>query len=178
MIDPAPVDIATRLKPLGFLRVLLLECLGGSSPRFPGYFVPAEDIDTFTAYRDHVMRLSQQWQAEPIEPMVVSLLAASRLLCGELAAADLILDHLPTQPHEHDKSIRYCPVLPVRAMAAALPLPPALKENCSRCWLAGSLIEAEVRAWLDARRNTLQWDEANGVYHSADLAKPNVACLD
>jgi hypothetical protein len=166
------MDRDAKLLPLGFLRWLVLDCLGGNTPKSPSYFDTATDIDIFTAFRDHVMRFSQPWQSESTDPWAVSLMAASRLLCGELAAADLILDHLPEQPFKHDQSIRYCPVLPTRVMAAVLPLPQSLKDDCSRRWLAGSPVRTEIRAWLDAHRDTLRWDEAEGVYRDRTPSAP------
>lgn len=155
------MDRTAHLLPLGSQRLRALECLGGSSPQAPGYFAPAADVDIFDAFRRHVAQLSQQWAAET-DPMTVSLLAAGRLLCGDLAAADIILDHLPAQAIKRDHGAGSCLVLPVHALATALPLPPTLADT--RRWLAGSAEQAAVRAWLHEHRDALHWVEADGVY--------------
>lgn len=159
------MDRATRLQPLGHWRLRALDCLGGNTPQTAGYFVPAADITIFAAFRDHAVRLSQQWHAES-DPMTVSLLAVARLLCGEIAAADVILDRLPAQPVRRDHGAGRCLVLPVQALAAVLPLPPELADS-SR-WLAGSPAQADMRAWLNVHRGTLRWDETGSVYRSAE----------
>jgi len=155
------MDRTARFLPLGLQRLRALECLGGNSPQAPGYFAPAADVDIFEAFRRHVARLSQQWAAES-DPMTVSLLAAGRLLCGELTAADVILDHLPAQMIKLDHGAGSCLVLPVYALATALPLPATLTDT--RRWLAGSAEQTALRAWLNEHRDALHWVEADGVY--------------
>ena len=155
------MDRTAHLQPLGPQRLRALDCLGGNSPRAPGYFEPAVDVDIFEAFRRHVAQLSQQWAAET-DPLTVSLLAAGRLLCGDLTAADVILDHLPAQAIKLDHGAGRCLVLPVRALAAALPLPPTLADTGR--WLAGSAEQAALRTWLRDHRDALHWIEADGVY--------------
>jgi hypothetical protein len=58
---------------------------------------PPADADIFEAFADHVRQLSQLFAAET-DPLTVSLLAAGRLLTGDLAAADVIIDNLPLRP--------------------------------------------------------------------------------
>jgi hypothetical protein len=95
------VDRTAQFAPLGLQRLRLLECLGGNSPRLPGYFVPPDGVDILTAFRLYVERLSESWASER-DAVVVSLLAAARLLTGDLAAADVVLDNLPATPIKLD----------------------------------------------------------------------------
>jgi len=165
--DRAVTDRTTRLQELGYRRGLFLFCANGDWPKSPWYFAPPADADIFTAFRDHVERLSRESHAES-DPLVVSLLAAGRLLCGDLAAANIILDHLPEQPFQLDHGAGKALIFPVQTLVVALPMPPALKDDCTNRWLAGSAVQAEVRAWLDANRTSLRWDEADGVYRCAE----------
>src|SRR5205809_462586 len=66
------MDRTSRLSPLGPQRLRLLECLGGNSPHAPGYFVPAADVDIFSAFRQYVELLSEHWAAES-DPHAASL---------------------------------------------------------------------------------------------------------
>lgn len=150
-----------RLQPLGLQRLRVLACLGGDMPSAPGYFAPASGADIFAAFRDHVGALSQRWSAGA-DPSVLALLARSRLLCGDLAAAAAILDHLPAAPIERDHGAGLCLVLPFHVLAAALPLPRELAET--RRWLAGSAEQGALRAWLAAHRGRLRWVEETGAY--------------
>lgn len=150
-----------QLQPLGLQRLRVLDCLGGNTPRAPGHFAPAADAGIFDAFRDHVAALSRRWTAGA-DPTVLALLAAARLLCGDLAAAEAILDHLPAAPIERDHGAGLCLVLPFHVLAAALPLPRELAET--RRWLAGSAEQGALRAWLAAHRGRLRWLEAAGAY--------------
>lgn len=150
-----------RLQPLGLQRLRVLACLGGDMPGAPGYFAPAPGADVFAAFREHVAALSRRWAAGD-DPSVAALLAAARLLCGDLTAAETILDHLPAAPIERDHGAGFCLVLPFHALATALPLPRVLAET--RRWLAGSAEQAALRAWLAAHCDRLRWVEAEAVY--------------
>src|SRR5688572_3016445 len=123
------------LSSLGFQRLRLLECLGGNNPRLPGYFSGPTDEDVLSAFRQYVIRLSRQWAAEA-DPLTVSLLAAARLLTGDLSAAHVVVDHLPAQPVKLDHGAGYCLVTPLVALSTALPLPPELADTTR--WLAGT----------------------------------------
>lgn len=150
-----------RLQPLGLQRLRVLACLGGDMPRAPGHFAPDPGADIFAAFHEHVAALSQRWTAGA-DPFVLALLAASRLLCGDLAAAEAILDHLPEAPIERDHGAGLCLVLPFYVLASALPLPHELADI--RRWLAGSAEQGALRAWLAAHRGRLRWVEAAGAY--------------
>jgi hypothetical protein len=158
------MDRTTWLSPLGTQRLRLLECLGGNNPRAPGYFIPEGDADVLGAFRHYVQRLSGQWAAET-DDLTVSLLAAARLLTGDLSAAGVIVDHLPAKPTKLDHGAGICLVMPLHALSTALPLPRELVDT-SR-WLAGSPEQAALAAWLAEHREDLRWAEAEGVYHPA-----------
>ena len=155
------MDRANRLQPLGLQRLRALDCLGGNMPRAPGYFELADGDDIFAAFRAHVERLSRDW-ASASDPATVTLLATARLLAGDLAAAAVILDHLPPQPIKLDHGAGKCLVLPFHALAAVLPWPKDLADT--QRWLAGSAEQTALRAWLAEHRDTLRWLEADGVY--------------
>ncbi len=158
------MDRDARLSPLGGQRLRVLDCLGGNNRWAPGYFEPDTDADVFSAFRTYVARLSETWAAES-EPSALSLLAAARLLTGELAAAHTIVDTLPAAPVALDHGAGVCAAVPVRALSTVLPVPPALAD--SRRWLAGSPAQAALRAWLSEHAAQLQWREAAGIYELA-----------
>lgn len=139
----------------------LLDCLGGNSRGVPGYFDPAADINIFKAFGDYVVRLSQEWSAES-DPLAISLLAAARLLSGDLMAAEVILDHLPASAVKLDHGASSCSVMPLYALSSALALPPDVSDT-SR-WTAGSAEQAALRAWLAKHREQLHWVEGTGTY--------------
>jgi hypothetical protein len=155
------MDRTTWLSALGSQRLRLLDCLGGNNPRLPGYFDRPAEQDVLSAFRRYVVRLSEQWAAEA-DPLTVSLLAAARLLTGDLAAADVVLDHLPEQPAKLDHGAGYCLVAPLFALSTALPLPSEVADT-SR-WLAGTPEQAAIRAWLADHQHQLQWVEADATY--------------
>lgn len=155
------MDRTAWLSALGWQRLRLLECLGGNDPRAPGYFATAADADVRAAFRQYVAGLSERWAAER-DPLAVALLAAARLLTGDLSAAEVILDHLPASATKLDHGAGVCLVMPLHALSTALPLPGALTDT-SR-WLAGSAEQAALRAWLRERRGDLRWVEAEGRY--------------
>ena len=150
-----------RLLPLGYQRLRLLACLGGDIPSAPGYFNPSSDADLFSAFRDYVARLSQRWSKET-DPLSISLLAAARLLTGDLDAAMTILDHLPAKAVKLDHGAGYCVVMPQTALHTALPLPSTLADI--NLWLVGSPEQDQLRGWLTANRPRLVWDETDGIY--------------
>jgi hypothetical protein len=158
------MDRTARLSALGLQRLRLLECLGGNDPRAPGYFVPDADADVLSAFRQYVERLSELWAAE-LDPHTVSLLAAARLLTGDLSAAGVILDHLPARAMKLDHGAGICLVVPLYALRTALPLPEDLTDT--KRWLAGSADQTALRAWLSEHRDDLRWLEAVGEYRLA-----------
>lgn len=147
--------IAERIDPLGYLRLRTLNCTAGWNPKAFGYFNPPEDINVFTAYHNHIARLSTKWRDDDYPG---GLLPAMRLLSGDLSAAEQILDGLPSEPYEVDHGAGYCLVLAQRAMAHILPLSETLKERPVQTWLAGSQAQADVRAWLKEHRDKLRWE--------------------
>lgn len=151
----------SRFHPLGLRRNLLLDCLGGHTPQAPGYMEPAEDEDIFAAFARHIEELARN-DAFASDGMTALLLAAGRLLTGDVSAADLILDHLPSVETEMRFGQRYCPLMPFRTLSAALPLPADLKDVDR--WVTGLAEQNELRAWLVGHREQLAWVEAEGVY--------------
>jgi hypothetical protein len=139
----------------------VLGCLGGDSPQQPHYFDPAPDEDVLEAFRRFVARLVEQWRDES-DPRTVSLLAAARLLTGDLDAADDILKHLPAEPVRLDHGAGQCLVAPAHALASSVPWPAECADT-SR-WRAGSPEHAALTRWLEANRSKLAWRETDGVY--------------
>jgi len=156
-----------RLRPLGFLRIRSLGCTGGGYKLSPAYFYPPEDIDIFTAYRNYAVRIWEEFHTQS-HGYGLSLLALARLLSGDLDAADVIIDNLPAEPYRIDHGAGYCVVLPQNGTAAILPLPKTLKEFPGETWLAGSQVQADVRAWLNEHRDKLRWDEKECLYRLAE----------
>jgi hypothetical protein len=155
------MDRVTRLSPLGLQRIRVLDCLGGNNKRAPGYFEPPVDVDIFKAFATYVAQVSHL-RAGDAHPLTTCLLAAGRLLTGDLAAADVVLDHLPTEAVRLDHGAGICLVTPLYALSVVLPLPAGLR-NTDR-WVAGSAEQAALRAWLAKHRNELRWIEAEGLY--------------
>jgi hypothetical protein len=150
------VDENSRFAPLGLQRLRILGCIGGQSP-----FDPPADANVFDAFRSHMGELSKRLATET-DWLTVSLLAAGRFLSGDLAAANLILDYLPTRAVELDHGAGICLVMPLYALATALPLPANLQET--KRWVRGSPEQTALRAWLAEHRDKLQWIETEGVY--------------
>ncbi|MCL2716773.1 MAG: hypothetical protein FWD68_19985 [Alphaproteobacteria bacterium] len=159
------LQIAERIRPLGYFRMLSLQCTMSDIPASGRYFAPPEGADVFIAYRTHAILLWEQFR-DASDPISVAICSLPRLLSGDLEIADVILDRLPDEPYVTDHGAGYCMVLPVRATAAVLPMPEALKERAPQTWLAGSQRQADVRAWLNEHRHRLQWDDKEGVYRA------------
>lgn len=156
------------LAPLGPNRLRLLECLGGNDVRLPGYFAAAEGLDVLQSFRQHVASLVERWSKDA-DPLTASLLAAARLLTGDLSACEAILDRLPVNPIKIDHGAGICVALPFQALSAALPLPKALSDT--RKWLAGSADEQSLRTWLTDHRSELEWVESDGAYRLSGAAR-------
>jgi hypothetical protein len=126
------MDKMVRLSRLGLQRLRVLDCLGGNNSGALGYFEPAADADIFAAYDAYVARMSEQFAADPY-PLTISLLAAGRLLTGDLAAAGVILDYLPAEAVKLDHGAGICLVTPVPVV------------NLVRLAIGGRVGEAAVR---------------------------------
>jgi hypothetical protein len=148
-----------RFTPLGYQRVRIFTCLGGDMEGSPGYFVPTEEVDIYEAFRMFVTRERGRW-GNTTDPLTISLLAAARLLIGEVAAADLIVDRLPAEPLS--TSVGKCLRAPHHALAVTVPLPQHLKDT--QRWAQGTPEQAGLRAWLAEHRERLRWFEQDGVY--------------
>ena len=155
------MDRFTRLSPLGLQRIRVLDCLGGNNTRAPGYLELPADADIFKVFADYVAQVSRLC-AGHAAPLTISLLAAGRLLTGDLAAADVILDHLPDEAFKLDHGAGICVVTPLYVLSVVLPLPAELRNT--DCWVAGSADQAALRAWLARHRHELRWIEAEGLY--------------
>ena len=168
------MDGFSRLLSLGRQRLRIFECLGTS--RFsPAYFEPDADADIFEAFHAFVARTSQLLAGDTC-PISVSLLAAGRVLTGDLAAADVVLDHLPPDDFKLDHGAGVCSLAPLYALCAALPLPTDMKRTDR--WRADAHEPTALRAWLASHRDKLRWVEAPGVYlprpseRQAKIAQP------
>jgi hypothetical protein len=159
MTSPSP------LSPLGLQRLRVLDCLQSLNfpPRFTAEQLP--DETAFATFRRVVAEHSTK-RAATADPFIMSLLAAGRLLIGDLTGAEVIVDHLPAKAVKLDHGAGVCLVAPLYAMVTALPLPPDLQDT--KRWVAGSAEQAALRAWLVAYRDKLVWHEADGAYRLVD----------
>ena len=139
-----------------------MSCLGGDSPRVPGYFDPNLEEDVFVAFRDFVTDVMRRSQAAT-DRLTRSLVGAGRLLSGDFQGAFEIVEHLPVEPPLLDHGGGHCLVASAQALAAALPTLPAELANTSR-WLAGSREQAALREWLEQHRAALEWNERGATY--------------
>jgi hypothetical protein len=155
------IERARLLSNLGPQRGRVLQHLGGNEPDLPGYLKLSPDTEILEAFGRHVRELSRKWAADA-DPAVVSLLAAGRLLSGDLSAADTILDHLPAKPFKTDHGAGIALVMPLHAMRGALPLPPDLADT--NRWIERSPEQASLRDWLSQHRDKLRWMEREGEY--------------
>ena len=156
------VNRTAHLLPLGYQRLRLLGCLGGDSPTMSGYFNPDPATDIFTAFRHYVARMSQIW-VDDTDCMTLSMLAAARVLTGDLGAADIIIDHLPDKEFKLDHGAGYCVVMPQTVLCASLPLPAELTDIDQ--WLEGSEAQSALRLWLAQHHGKLLWEEYKGAYY-------------
>jgi hypothetical protein len=156
-----------HLLPLGYQRLRLLGCLGGDTPSAPGYFAPAPGTDIFEAFRAYVTHMSEMWVNES-DPLGVSLLAAARLLTGDLDAAEIIVSHLPEKAFKLDHGAGYCVVMPQSVLRTSLPLPADLTDIDR--WLVDSKCQTALRTWLKTNRVRLSWCEKIGVYKFAPVS--------
>jgi hypothetical protein len=159
------MDRENLLAPLGRERLRILDCFGGNEPRAPGYFDLQPDEDIFTAFREYAERMSRNWINET-DPTTVPLLAAARLLSGELNAADIIIANLPAEMPSIDHGAGFCITAPQHSLSTALPIPPKLSDI--RLWTAGSTMQSSLQVWLDSNRKNLQWNNLEGVYQYRD----------
>jgi len=157
-------DPAKQLDSLGYPRLRLFRCLGGDRPRLPQYLELAPGEDALLAFQRFVEDMIQRCRADE-DRVTRALIGAARLLVGELAGADEILDHLPAARIELDHGAGYCLIVPMQALQTALPLPPDLRN----AWLvAGSDEQAALRRWLGRHRSRLVWERTSGQYELAN----------
>lgn len=144
-------------KTLGFHRSRLLACLGVDLSESPVF----HESDPFTLYRDFVEDLTLRWTAAT-DRATISLLAAARVLYGDLGAALIVIDHFPQRPIRTDRDAGICLLSPFYALATALPLPEALRDTSA--WLAGSPQQTVLRSWIEEHAGRLRWNEPSGFY--------------
>jgi hypothetical protein len=149
------------LDPLGFVRLRILECLGGNDRHAAGYFPLDVDQDVFLAFREHIERLSDAWSSEK-DPLTRNLLAAGRLVIGDIDAANDIFDRIPHEVMRLDHSAGVCVVAPFATIAVVLPLPTELRDRQN--WQQGSPTLDALRRWIRQHHYRLLWAEAEGVY--------------
>jgi hypothetical protein len=154
-------DRNERLALLGRERLRISSCLGGDVPRLPQYFAPSPDEDVFAAFRVFVDGMARRTQ-RATDALTRSLIGAGRLLTGELSGADEVIAHLPIEPYAREHGAGYCLAAPAEALAAALPLPPELRDTAR--WLAGSIQQGALLEWLSRHQRRLIWDEARAIY--------------
>jgi len=155
------IDRTEILKPLGFHRNRLLSCLGADLPYALFFFQSDPEADPFTAYRTFVEELSAQWAAAS-DRATLTILAAARLLYGDLSAAGIIVDHFPQRPIRTDRDAGICLLSPHYALAATLPLPEALRDISA--WLAASPQQTALRSWIEEHATNLHWNQPAGIY--------------
>ena len=119
------------------------------------------DVEPLTSFRAYVQGLGDRW-GSLTDPTSVSLLAAARLLTGDIAAAHDIIEHLPPKPVKLDHGAEQCLVAAPQVLRATLPLPAGLADSTR--WLAGSEEHARLKAWLADHERALQWMGKQGVY--------------
>lgn len=159
---PSPTE--KQIETLGEARAMVIDCLGGNGRFTPVRFVSAGDAEFIPAYRAYVLELARLSPPDA-QPITALLLAAGRLLLGELGEADRIIDGFPSEAQRLDHGAGYCNVAHLFALRSALPLPDHLLETTR--WTAGSSKQAAMRAWLDANRAKLRWVESAGAYVTA-----------
>ena len=155
------MDRITQLSPLGLQRLRLLECLGGNSRHAPGFFAPAIEVDIRAAFAAHIRQLSDRW-GDDTDRLLIALLAAARVLSGDVAAAYQVLDRFPAATVITDHGAGMCLTAPFHALSHALPLPDTLRDIGS--WLDGSASQAALRAWISEHRDRLRWLDVEGCY--------------
>jgi hypothetical protein len=159
-----------QFAPLGYTRLRIVSCLGGDMPSLPQYVKLGAGEDVFEAFRRFVSSMVQSCAADR-DQLTRSLIGAARLLVGELAGADEVLDHLPSTAPTLDHGAGYCLVVPTRSLQAALPLPESLRHAPSV--LAESAEQASLRGWLEEQRSRLVWEETLGQYRIANTETPS-----
>ncbi|HET9960038.1 MAG TPA: hypothetical protein VFQ61_36350 [Polyangiaceae bacterium] len=147
------------LASLGPQRLRVIDCLGGNSPWAPGYWEPPAQGDVFAVYRGYVERMTASFGAD-LNPVTIRLLAAARLLMGEVAAARVLIEHLPERRIQLDHGAGRCLILPLYVLQTAIPWPSEVGE--ARSWLAGSAEQRALSSWLDDNAARLVWIEAEG----------------
>ena len=150
------------LEPLGPFRQQVIACLRGDMVGTGAYrFSVGEGENLFEAFRRFVME--REAIAPPdLDGVHRSILAAGRLLTGDLAGADCIIDLLPETPHVTEHGAGKCKLMPARVLRRVLQIPDDVGDPDR--WTAGSQ-QSTLRVWLARNRAQLVWLEPEGRYH-------------
>jgi hypothetical protein len=131
------------------------------------HFELSDDADIFELFRAFVARAAQLCAAST-DPLTLSLVATGRLLTADLAAAEVILEQLPSEDFKLDHGAGICVLAALRVLCAALPLPTGMPRT--ERWLAGLPEPAMLQVWLAEHHHKLRWLETQGLY----LPRPGV----
>lgn len=148
-----------QIAALGEARAMVVDCLGGNGRFTPVRFVVGSDDDHVAAFRTFVTGLLALPGGEAA-PGMGALLAAGRLLLGEIGAAGRIVDRFPMEPFRVDHGAGYCNGAHLTALRWAVPLPEALRDVGR--WVVGSAEQAGIREWLRQFGAGLRWGEREG----------------
>jgi hypothetical protein len=170
VVDSAASERAERLQVLGVSRLRILGCLGGDFPSQPHYFAPAPGEDVLAAFRAFVEGRVRDAHDDR-DRLTQALLGAARLLIGDLAGADTVLEQLPDAPMTRSRRLPPMVLAPAQTVSAALPLT-SLELAPASAWVAGSNEQTRVRTWLHEHRSQLVWNERRAVY---ELLSPAAA---
>ena len=164
--DPQEAERAwwRTLEPLGPFRQQVVACLRGDMGSPTRRFSPHDGDGLFDAFRRFVLAAEASASAS-LDPIGWSILAAGRLLSGDLSGADRIIDLLPEKPHATDHGAGKCLLMPARVIRGALPVPDDVGDPDR--WTAGSPEQAMLGEWLAEYRHRLRWIEAEGEYRLA-----------
>lgn len=132
-----------QIAALGEARAMVVDCLGGNGRFTPVRFVVGSDDDHVAAFRTFVTGLLALPGGEAA-PGMGALLAAGRLLLGEIGAAGRIVDRFPMEPFRVDHGAGYCNGAHLTALRWAVPLPEALRDVGR--WVVGSPEQAGIRS--------------------------------
>ncbi len=162
---PDPHELARAwwqtLEPLGPFRQQVIACLRGDIGSRTRRFSPTDGDGLFDAFTRFVLAAEASAPAS-LDGVGKSILAAGRLLSGDLSGADRIIDLMPERPHVTEHGAGKCLLMPARVLRNILPLPNDV-GNPDR-WTAGSPDQAALREWLAEHRHQLRWMEIEGEY--------------
>lgn len=149
------------MQPLGVNRQRVVACLFGDMASYGHMFDPEGQTSVLEAFREFVLDRQTRWSSST-ELFHHAIVAAGRLLTGDLSGADRIIELLPERAHVTEHGAGKCLLLPSRVLKSVLPLPSDLGNPDS--WIAGSHEQAVLRTWLEQQRGRLHWLAAEAEY--------------